>query len=509
MSAHTFPCRCCPGPPDTLDLEFRDRALVEGVVKGGHHNRNYMLPLRGALALRLGCEPGTRAIVRVAVPGAPAVVIRTWPPSQEGHLVRAVRDAVPWAPECLAQYDDFAIHSHVAGVPLSLRCEDGKPVDEWAIRGLVELLARMHRVKAPGLPSLAPGWPVDGCGRDFLRALAHAVDQQIVRPNRTEFQRLFEVLGVPQDAMARLAGRASHMASRPFGLLHTDLHRGNVLQADDGEPLLTPLDLELASYGDPLYDLATHLERMKYPHHQREQVIAAWAEAMADHCPGATRNLERDLRHYVAFERAQSVYPDVVRAALALRKAGGATMAAATQQVCRAVTVAQEPLGLARVPGPGEVEGALTEWMSTPRPSAPGARIRSGSRPRRAPGKPRGMPRAESAGGIHMPDPRRRERVFLGDRALLRAIEALREAAADRLPELPYAGRVRHLGDVGVRLGRRVLSRVVAAWRACVDGLGRLAAGVRLAVRNVRRAARFAWEATRESGGERLGVAGA
>ncbi|RDD85379.1 aminoglycoside phosphotransferase family protein [Streptomyces parvulus] len=510
MSAHVCPCPRCPRPADALAREFRDRALREGVPMGGHHNRNHLSALPPAMACELGRAPGESVIVRVQKAGVLLVTVRTWRPPQEGHLLHAVREAVPGAPECLAQYDDFAVHSCVEGTPLAFRSEDGKPVDHWAIKALAEILARIHGVKAGELPPLPRGWPVTGDSRGFLRALAQAADEQIVRPNWAEFRDLFGALGVTQNAMKRLEERVPRMASRPFGMLHGDLHRDNVLETDSPAALLLPVDLELATYGDPLHDLATHLVRMKYPEHQWGEVIAAWHEAMSARCPDAITGLDSDLRHYVDFERAQSVFPDVMRAARSLwGAADGGAMAAAADRVHRAVETASEALGLRRVPGPGEVEAVLDGWLSTRRPGVAGARGRSGGRPPRVTGRPRRAPRAESPAGCYEPvAPRRRERAFLGEHALLRAIEDLRDQVADQLL-MPYADGVRHLGRVGAGLSRRVLRRVAAAWRACVARLGRLAAGVRLAVRNVRQAARVAWEVGRQGGGRGLGVVGA
>lgn len=55
------------------------------------------------------------------------------------------------------------------------------------------------------------------------------------------------------------------MVSRPFSLLHTDLHRDNVIFSYHGDPPLICVDWELATYGDPVHDLATHLVRTAYP----------------------------------------------------------------------------------------------------------------------------------------------------------------------------------------------------------------------------------------------------
>ncbi|MFG3081349.1 phosphotransferase family protein [Streptomyces parvulus] len=366
------------------------------------------------------------------------------------------------------------------------------------------------RCRSPELPPLPPGWPASGDSRGFLRTLVRTADEQIVRPNWNEFRSLFKALGVPRNALTRLGERVPHMASRPFGLLHADLHRNNVLETGSSVALILPVDLELATFGDSLHDLATHLVRTRYPAHQWGEVIDAWYEAMMAWCPDATWGLESDLRHYVNFERAQSVFPDVMRAARSLREAAdGEALAAATDQVCRAVETASEPLGLKRVPNPGEVEEALSGWLSRRRPGIRVARGLSDDGPRRVTGGSRRAPRAESPAGLHPPAAsRRRERAFLGERALLRLIGDLGERVTGRLL-IPCADGVWHLGHVGARLSRRALRRVAAAWRACADGLGRLAAGVRLAVRDVRRAVRVAWEMSRQGGGRGLGVVGA
>ncbi len=49
----------------------------------------------------------------------------------------------------------------------------------------------------------------------------------------------------------------------------------------------------------------------------------------------AVHGLDRDLKHYLAFERAQSVYPDVMRAATSLRGSfDQRELEAATQEEC-------------------------------------------------------------------------------------------------------------------------------------------------------------------------------
>ncbi|GAA4316753.1 hypothetical protein GCM10023086_39400 [Streptomyces venetus] len=323
----------------------------------GHHNRNFVLPLTEPMARYVGRETGTPAIVRLRTLDALPVVIRTW---REPDVLRAIRGALPRAPECLARRNGSAVHSYVEGVPLSSVSKDGEPVERPLITSLMRTVAHMAQVRKETLPPV-PGVRTGGDkdSRGFLRTLVQQADRQVRQPNWNEFGGLFEALGVPADALTRLAERIPAMTRRPYGLLHTDLHRDNLIVAADDRSIAC-VDWELATFGDPLHELATHLVRMRYPASQWDEVRQAWAVAMEESRPSAVNGLTKDLRHYVAFERAQSVYPDVMRAAKTLDdRLDDRSLAEATATVHRALTTAAEPLGLARVPGETEVERVL------------------------------------------------------------------------------------------------------------------------------------------------------
>ncbi|MER6674460.1 aminoglycoside phosphotransferase family protein [Streptomyces sp. NPDC000983] len=340
---------------------FLQQATEQGKSDRGHHNQNYVLPATEAVAGRLGVPAGTSVTVRIRRPYALPVVIRTW--EDEGAVLDAVNGVLP-SPKRLLKTADFAIHSYVEGVPLSSVCANGKPVDTLLVKALANLLARMTGVRKAALPPLPSQWPQDDRdSQGFLRTLARLADQQIRRSNWSQFGGLFAALGIPEDAMIRLAARVPTMARRPYSLLHADLHRDNLIMSYAGDPPLICVDWELATYGDPLHDLAIHLVRMQYPKDQWDEVIEAWAVEMERIRPAAVNGLGKDLRHYVAFERAQSVFPDVMRSAKALERATGQKdLDAATAEVLRALETAAEPLGLRNVPGEAEVERILFRW---------------------------------------------------------------------------------------------------------------------------------------------------
>ncbi|RMB81602.1 aminoglycoside phosphotransferase family protein [Streptomyces shenzhenensis] len=343
---------------------FVDRAADLGQASSGHHNQNYVLPLAEDVSLLLGREAGTSVTVRIRRADALPVVIRTW--QDEAEILGALRGILPHVPECLAKGDGYALHSYVEGIPLSSVCDNGKPVDALLIKALVGLLAQMAQVRREVLPPLPAVWPRnDKDSQGFLQTLAHLADRQIRQPNWREFGGLLTALGIPEDALIRLAERVPAMARRPYSLLHADLHRDNLIMSYSGLPPLICVDWELATYGDPLHDLATHLVRMQYPAHQWGEVIDAWADAMRLIRPAAVNGLGKDLRHYIAFERAQSVYPDVMRAADRLQGTSDQkSLDDATTAVRRALEAAAEPLRLRNVPGELEIERILFRWRA-------------------------------------------------------------------------------------------------------------------------------------------------
>ncbi|AQS72100.1 phosphotransferase enzyme family protein [Streptomyces pactum] len=338
-------------------------ATALGQFGRGHHNLNYMVrPLSAEDSRLVAAEYGAPVTVRKRIPSALPVVIRTW--QDESDLLNRIWGVLHNVPRCLAKHRDVVVLSYVEGVPLSTICPNDTPVDYDLIVALTGLLADMTQVRRHHLPPLPVSWPRSSRdGSAFLRALAFAADEQIRQRNRTEFGGLFAMLGIPENAMVRFAERVPTLISRPFSLLHTDLHRDNVIVSYGGSPPLICVDWELASYGDPLHDLATHLVRMRYPDYQWPEVIEAWRKVMGERRSKAVNGLDRDLKHYVAFERAQSVYPDVMRAAKSLGDSfEQRDLDAATRAVRRALVAAEEPLRLKSVPDEPAIERILFRW---------------------------------------------------------------------------------------------------------------------------------------------------
>ncbi|WP_329120592.1 aminoglycoside phosphotransferase family protein [Streptomyces sp. NBC_01465] len=354
------PCKSIPsGAAGFADLVRNARS--HGAKASGYHNQNFLIELEVPTGTGFTPQPSLRAIVREPIRDALPVVFRTW--ADESLILRAIDPVLPHVPRCLAKHDGVALHSYVEGVPLSSTCPNGKPLDRRLIEALAELLAGLTKVRRDHLPKLPKPWPGEGHSRRFLQNLALRTDEQVRQSNWAEFGGLFTSLGVPENALRDFAERVPAMAFRPFSFLHTDLHRDNIILSYGGEPPLIFIDWELASYGDPLHDLATHLVRMHYPRHQRQEMIAAWADAMKKVRRGAVNGLEADLPRYLEFEYAQSVYPDVMRAARTLGDdIEPFDLEEATQTVSLALGRAQHPLRLQKIPDPRGIESILHRW---------------------------------------------------------------------------------------------------------------------------------------------------
>ncbi|WP_308434515.1 phosphotransferase family protein [Streptomyces melanogenes] len=357
---------------------FLRNALREGTMSRGHHHRNFFARLDEPMARLLGREQGEFVTVRQRAQGVLGVVIRTWP--EEDRILEAIRGRVPCVPELLMSCGDTDIHSYVAGVPLSAVCPDGMRLDADLVTSLAGLFADLAKVSRWVLPPLPTSWPRDGDSTGFLRRLVVLAEEQVRQPNWTEFGGLFIALGVPEDVLRRYVERLPTLTPRPYALLHTDLHRDNVIVPFVADPPLVCLDWELASYGDPLHDLATHLVRMRYPAAQWDEATAAWRLAVEQECPAAVVSMEQELRHYVDFERAQSVFPDTMRAARSLGAADEPKgLDSAARSISDALERASEPLALGEPPAVTEVENILHRWYTArltirkraPRPAPP------------------------------------------------------------------------------------------------------------------------------------------
>ncbi|MEU6122691.1 HAD-IA family hydrolase [Streptomyces sp. NPDC047123] len=336
-------------------------------VVAGHHNVNYVVPLGWRLAVLLNTMP-FRARVKCRMPRETVEVVpRIWP--SETDLLAVVSRHLKEVPRCFRDFGDWSLHSYRAGRALSDLRPQG-PVGERLMGLFADFFARTAAVPDAELPPRPDGWPRSENSQGFLHWLIRFTEEEVHQANLWRFDDLFAALGIPSDAMARFRGAADRpsLTPRPFCLLHTDVHRANVI-VDRKD--VAVIDWELAMYGDPLHELATHLVRMDYPQDEQAAMESLWSEAMRAAGLGRmTEGMATDLQVYLDFEYAQSVFPDVMRAALDLTGLAdgpeAADYAGAAARVGRALRRAAGPLKLEEAADEDRAEQALRDWYAGP-----------------------------------------------------------------------------------------------------------------------------------------------
>ncbi|OHV39304.1 MULTISPECIES: phosphotransferase family protein [Pseudofrankia] len=249
--------------------------------------------------------PTGRVVVRIPIPGADTMDLTIWP---EAAVVSALHPAIPRAPRLLHASIDpaYQIVEWVDGDVLDVIAPRGKRVPEHVIPDVGALFAQLGQVPLDQLPPLPAGWPTDGDTTAFAQRLS-TITANVHAAFSDEFGDLFKALRFPADPLEPILDRWKTLSPRPFRLLHTDIHRKNLIVKGGATYFL---DWELALWGDPVYDLAVHLHKMAYQPDEEELARAAWRNALP---PEAAVEWTRDLATYLAHERVKSAIVDTVR----------------------------------------------------------------------------------------------------------------------------------------------------------------------------------------------------
>jgi aminoglycoside phosphotransferase (APT) family kinase protein len=370
-----------------------DARAIEGPLHGYHHE-TYVVPLPSSGAGDV--PPGVRWKCREPRPGLLWFDRRCF--ASEEELLRALKGRIASVPEVI-EVLGTRLQRFVEGRTLGELCPAGQPVPPVLLRQIVELFRQLAGVAPKDLPVERTCTPedraADGDTETFLMRLVDFAETRVYQHNQERFGKLFQDLGVRVEAFDHLREHVRGLRPRPFCLLHADLHRENFVV--DAERRLWTIDWELAMFGDPLYDLATHLYLMRYPPRQEAWLKEQWCAAVESARPGGSHGWRRDLERLLDFKRAQSVFTDVIRVALSLvpgdglapgnglvpddgfapgdgfvpgggreREAGpaesGRRCAHAGRKLQAILRAAAGPLGLTDVPDSERIAEALAHW---------------------------------------------------------------------------------------------------------------------------------------------------
>ncbi|MGW3097260.1 phosphotransferase family protein [Streptomyces sp. NPDC001102] len=334
-----------------------DPTGIEGPLHGYHHE-TYVFPLSG------GASPaGVRWKCREPRPKLLWFDRRCF--TSEEQLLRALAGRIDRIPDVI-DVGDIGLQRFIEGQTLGSLHASGEAIPMPVLDQIIFLFEQLAGVTVQELSvdrrCVEADRPADRNTRGFIERLVHFTEEKVYKKNIRVFGELFQELGVEDSSFDRLRFRVSMLTGRPFSLLHADLHRENFII--DRQQRLWTIDWELAMVGDPLYDLATHLYLMRYPEEQSKWVEKLWAEAVDEIRPGSSEGLARDLPVLLDFKRAQSVYTDVIREALALGAGedAEAELDQAGWKLQAILAAAAEPLGLDPVPSQGKIMAALRRW---------------------------------------------------------------------------------------------------------------------------------------------------
>ncbi|MGX1811846.1 phosphotransferase [Nocardia sp. NPDC055321] len=290
--------------------------------------------------------------VRIPVHGADVMDLRLWP---EVQVLRAIEPYVAAAPRLRweSARPAYQIQDFIEGELLNDLAPRGHAVPDCVPRDVAALFAGLRRIPTELLPA-APATLSDDAAR-FAHQLSD-VTRRVYDENHSRFGALYRSLGVPETPLAAVVSAWRTLEPRPFRLVHADVHRRNMIVQNRNRVMF--LDWELALYGDPLYDVASHLHKMGYQPNERASLLAQWAAAEPE---AAIGRWEDDLQTYLDHERVKSVIVDSVRYSKLLSE-GSRTAEQERALVSNLTTkldMAHEVWGTGRRFEPGYVEARL------------------------------------------------------------------------------------------------------------------------------------------------------
>ncbi|MFA5591874.1 MAG: aminoglycoside phosphotransferase family protein [Micavibrio sp.] len=287
-----------PRFPSLSDEQWSALAAEAGKGKklAGHYNDNYRFDYEG--------QP---LLFRFPRPDEPQMDPR---PFNEVPLMRlltesglAIQPLVYAAPS-----RKFSVYEFITGATLDDLTPSGSKLSEEVKSSIAAFYGAFSRLDQTGYGDLlAHDWPTKGPGLTFFEKILEKA-WRIQDKYQLTHSSYYEFLGLPADPYSSFLAKGSKLRARPWQLIHTDIHRGNMVVRPDGNVVV--IDWELAMYGDLLYCIAAHLHRMMYNPAERAEM----AERIKNALPESYHDrYEEDLKFYLDYEALKSVITDTVR----------------------------------------------------------------------------------------------------------------------------------------------------------------------------------------------------
>ncbi len=202
---------------------------------------------------------------------------------------------------------NFSVHTFVEGAVLSDLYPKDRVVPDSFLQQMADNMAALHAIN----PQTLAGQGVGRVPASTAEFFGHYADFIAALYKRlwTADPNLYAEHDFPADPVAALREKQSSLTSRPIVLLHGDLHQHNVI-VNPQTGVITVIDWELALLGDPLFDLASHINRAHHAPAQADYFTTAYCAAASIN---DTVPWRRDLHAYLAAEYIKSAIVDVYR----------------------------------------------------------------------------------------------------------------------------------------------------------------------------------------------------
>jgi aminoglycoside phosphotransferase (APT) family kinase protein len=262
------------------------------------------------------------ALVKRERQGSRRVDLRTW---EEAAILRAIADQGIPAPAALGfDADGSLLMQRLPGIAVETVWPRGTLMPTGAIADLAATLARLALVPPARLPSLPAGRPAgDDAAGFFALLISHTVG--LLHTYQPEHEARLRAVEVDDRALSAVERAGAHIRRRTLRLCHGDLKRSNLLRHDGR---IWVVDWELATLGDPAWDVAVLIHRSGL---QARDASALQARLRSIHPDPPA---DDDVSAYLALEQLRSLLVDAVR----YRELGMKSTATERERLARRLT---------------------------------------------------------------------------------------------------------------------------------------------------------------------------